>query len=117
MTEQEIKEIAAMRSAGNTPREIAAKIGRSYTFVIQAQGRARDTGVLPPKPKPLPRQSARNYVSNNGLIMGHVSDVILALTKEQSAWLLVQTEMLGCATISEYLTELVRDEFERSEDD
>jgi hypothetical protein len=113
MTEEEVNEVAVLRRAGNSPAEIAQTINRSYTFVLQAQGRARDIGLLPPRPKPNPRQSARNYVSNRGIIMGHISDVVMALTEKQKAWLILETERLGCATISEYLTELARDEYEK----
>lgn len=110
MTEQQINEVVLLSRAGNAPREIAQMIGRSYTSVLTAQAQARERGLLPAKTKPPPRQVARNYVSNNGMALGRVSDVVMALSRGQRAWLLGQTQKLGCATIAEYLTELVREE-------
>jgi hypothetical protein len=113
VTEEEINAITTMFRAGGTPREIAAAMGLRYDTVLKAQARARDKGLLPPKRRPHPRQVAQTYVRNNRVVMGHVSDVLVALTREQRVWLVKQTEELGCVNIAEYLTELTRDEYER----
>jgi hypothetical protein len=117
MTKEEINAVAVMRRAGNTPHEIAQTLGKSYTFALQAQRRAQQMGLLPPKikPKPATRTSVRDFVCNYGMRQGRIGDVIAELSAEQQNWLLLKSSRLGCSTVAEYLTELVRDEFERTE--
>ena len=38
------------------------------------------------------------------------------LTMEQTVWLVSQASEIGCQTVSEFLIELVRDEYEREND-
>lgn len=109
MNDAEINEVAMLYRAGNTPREIAQMIGRSYTFVLQLKRQAHERGLLPPKKKTPPRQAVRGFVSNNGMKQGHISDVLLALSKDQQRWILREAGRLECESLAEYLTELVRD--------
>ena len=45
---------------------------------------------------------------------GHIRDIVQALDNDQFDWLCESTARIGCDTVAEYLTELARDEFERT---
>jgi hypothetical protein len=45
---------------------------------------------------------------------GHIKDIAQALDSDQFDWLCASTAEINCASIAEYLTELVRDEYERT---
>lgn len=113
MTEQEIEAVAALRLAKKSNTEIGQILGFSYEQVVRRIARARQRGLIPPKTKAEPRQAARDFVKNYSKSMGHVGDVMVALSKDQQRWLMGEATKLGCQTIAEYLTELVRDEHAR----
>lgn len=114
MTEKEINEVAVMRRAGNSNREIAETLGISYDRVVRCVSQARKRNLLPPKPKAEPRQAVRDFVNNYGKRQGRISHVMIALSKEQRLWVMREVTKLECDSVAEYITELVRDEYERA---
>ena len=115
MTEKEIDEIAVLHRAGNTPYEIAQMIGRSHAFVSMAQKRARMMGILPPKTKPKAetREQVRDLVCNSGLKQGRVSKVLGDLSEKEQEWAIREVQRDGYETIAEWLTDVVREKYDK----
>jgi hypothetical protein len=113
MTEKEINEIAVLHRAGNTPREIAQIISRSHAFVSMAQRRARMMGLLPPKPKAETREQVRDLVCNSGFKQGRISKVLGDLSDKEQKWAITRAQRDGYETIAEWLTDVVREKYDK----
>ena len=113
MTEQDTNEVAIMRRAGNSNREIAQTLGLTYDQVGSAVFKARQRNWLPPKPKANPRQAVLDLVKGNGLRQGRISDMMMALSKEEKVWLIGETQRDGYETIAEWLTDVVREKHDK----
>jgi len=113
MTEQDINEVAIMRRAGNSNREIAQTLGLTYDQVGSAVFKVRQRNWLPPKPKANPRQAVLDLVKGNGLRQGRISDMMMALSKEEKVWLIGETQRDGYETIAEWLTDVVREKHDK----
>ena len=103
-----------MRLAGYSNTEIASALGKSYTSTTNIITAARKAGLLPPiKRSPLPsRTKVSDELRRIGISRGTVGEMCLQLTKEQRVWLYTEAYKIGCTKLSEYLAELVRDEYE-----
>jgi len=68
----------------------------------------RDGDVTPIRRTDLPdlRSLARHRA---GAILGNVGDIGHGLTHDQCKWLVDEIASTGCRSVSEYLTEIVRD--------
>ena len=113
MTEQQINEVAVMRRAGNSNREIAQTLNMTYDQVGTAVFRARQRNILPPKPKANPRQAVLDLVKGNGLRQGRISDTLMALSKPERVWLIGETQRDGYETVAEWLTDVVREKYDK----
>ena len=113
MTEQLINEVAVLRRAGNRNYEIAEMLKISYDQVVRAVFQARKRNILPPKPKANPRQAVIDLVSNNAMRQGRISDMMMALSKTERVWLIGQAQRDGYETIAEWLTDLVREKYDK----
>ena len=110
MTEQEINIVAEMHRAGRSHAEIQKATGFGYTKVVRAVVIARKAGIVPPrKNKSTPRQQVKYLFANRRIKLGFMGDILLGLTPEQLDWLSVETDKVGCASVAEYITEMVRD--------
>ena len=113
MTEEQINAVAVMRRAGNSNGEIAQTLGMSYDQVGTAVFRARQRNILPPKPPAKPRQAVLDLVKGNGLRQGRISDMMIELSKAEKVWLIGETQRDGYETIAEWLTDLVRSQYDK----
>jgi transposase len=117
MTEKEINIVAVMRRAGNSNGEIAQTLGITYDQVVRCVSRARQRNWLPPKPKANPRQAVLDLVKGNGMRQGRISDMMMALSKPEKVWLIGQAQREGYETIAEWLTDIVRTEYDQANKD
>ena len=102
-----------MYLAGMDRKEIAEKVGKKVSAVSTAITRGRALGVIPPlKPKYKPYY-INKMMRGNGMKIGTLRSVIDSLMLEQVQWLIVDASRIGCATLAEYITEILRDEYER----
>jgi hypothetical protein len=60
--------------------------------------------------------SARHTLARDAYAIryGHIRDIVQVLDSDQFEWLCASTAKVGCENIAEYLTELARDEYERT---
>jgi hypothetical protein len=98
---------------GHESKEIAEMMGLSRCAVRTALTRGRKNGSLPPLKR---TSSVPHLLRMANLRNGNVRDVFDNITTEQTWWLVEQVSEIGCQTVSEYLIELVRDEYEREHD-
>jgi transposase len=95
---------------GHNSKEVAEMMGLSRCAVRTALTRGRKNGSIPP----LKRASNLKHLLRAGnLRNGHISEVFENLTIEQTRWLINEASKVEAETVSEYLVELVRDEYER----
>lgn len=113
MTEEQINEVAVMRRAGNSNREIAETLGMTYDQVGTAVFKARQRNILPPKPPAKPRQAVLDLVKGNGMRQGYISDMMMALSKPERVWVIGQAQREGYETIAEWLTDVVREKYDK----
>jgi DNA-binding transcriptional regulator LsrR (DeoR family) len=114
MTEEQINAVAVMRHAGNSNREIAQTLNMTYDQVGTAVFKARQRNILPPKPKANPRQAVLDLVKGNGLRQGRISDMMIELSKPERVWVIGQAQRDGYETLAEWLTDLVRAEYDKA---
>ena len=88
-------------------------MGLSRSSVRTALTRGRKNGSIPPFK---PASNLKHLLKAANLRNGHISEVFENLTIEQTRWLIEQAGEIECQTVSEYLIELVRDEYEREHD-
>jgi hypothetical protein len=113
MTDEQINQVAVLRRAGNSNGEIAQTLGLTYDQVGTAVFKARQRNILPPKPKANPRQAVLDLVKGNGLRLGYVSDMMMALSKEERVWLIGDAQLDEYVTIAEWLTDVVRAKYDK----
>lgn len=100
-----------MHLKGVRNMDICAKTGFNMPKVASAISRGRDLGVLPPV-KFIP---ASEFLIKNGTIRrGNVSDVLNRLGETERDWVVQTAANEGYESISEYLLDLVLDEYERT---
>jgi transposase len=113
MTDEQINQVAVMRRAGNRNIEIAQMLNMTYDQVGRYVFQARQRGWLPPKPKANPRQAVIDLVKGNGMRQGYISDMMMALSKEEKVWLIGDAQRDGYETIAEWLTDVVRAKYDK----
>jgi len=81
-----------------------------YHRVSGAVSRGRSLGLLPMK-----QTYTLSYIMQmRSITMGRLGrDLIYQLSQEQQNWLVDKAADMGCETIAEYITEVIRDEYER----
>ena len=62
--------------------------------------------------------SARHTLARDAYAVhyGHIKDIVQALNNDQFDWLCASAARINCESIAEYLTELVRDQYEEAEE-
>ena len=113
MTEEQINAVAVMRRAGNSNRKIAQTLGMTYDQVGSAVFKARKRNILPPRPPAKPRQAVLDLVKGNGHRQGRISDMMMQLSKAEKVWLIGETQRDGYETIAEWLTDVVREKYDK----
>ena len=108
-TEKTLKIWEAYRQ-GHEPKEIAERTGLSRSAIRTALSRGRKNGSLPPLKR---TGNLKHLLRAANLRNGHIREVFDTLTMDQTRWLIEQASEIECQTVSEYLIELVRDEYER----
>ena len=60
--------------------------------------------------------SARHTLARDAYAIrySNIRTIVQALDNDQFDWLCAETAKIGCASIAEYLTEIVRDEYEKA---
>jgi len=102
-----------MYLAGMDRKEISKKTGKKVSAVSSAITRGRAAGEIPKlKPKYKPYY-INKMMQGNGMKIGTLRSVIDSLMLEQVEWLIVDASRIGCVTLAEYITEVLRDEYER----
>jgi len=104
-TKERTFQIWEMKRQGMKPKEIAAALDVSYSMVSSALYRGRQHGRLASKG----RGDIRYQLAQQNVKYGSISDILAALTREQVDWLSDQTLGTGCATLAEYIVEVLRD--------
>ena len=98
---------------GHESKEIADMLGLSRPAVRTALSRGRKNGSLPELKR---TGNLKHLLMKHNLRNGHIREVFDNLTMEQTVWLVSQASEIECQTVSEYLIEMVRDEYEREND-
>ena len=98
---------------GHESKEIADILGLSRCAVRTALNRGRKNGSLPPLKR---AGNLKHMLRAANLRKGHIREVFESLTEEQTRWLIEQASEIECQTVSEFLIELVRDEYEKEND-
>jgi len=110
MMGDDTRRVAEMHRAGHSYAAIQLATGLGYNRVVRGVVEARKAGMIPPrKVKASPRQQVKYLFANRRIKLGFMSDILLGLTPEQLDWLAVETDKVGCASVAEYITEMVRD--------
>ena len=104
-TKERTFKIWELSRQGMKPTQIAEALGVSYSMVNSAVYRGRLQGKLSPKG----RGNVRYQLAQQNVKYGSISDILAALTQEQVNWLSDQTLETGCATLAEYIVEVLRD--------
>lgn len=95
---------------GLTQPQITERTGLSASQINRLVRKAKDTGLLPERAPASSKRARRCRLYDAYCVTdGRVADVYDALDDAQFIWLAEETRKCGCATIAEYLTELVRD--------
>jgi transposase len=103
---QSTKDVWALRNKGFGNKQIAEILGLSIQTVNSAIRRGREQGTVK-RVRPAPDRFIGTKVKR-----GNVSDVLASISEEQREWLLKTTNQTGCDTVAEYITEMVRDQYE-----
>ena len=111
-TEKTLKIWEAYRQ-GHESKAIAEMMGLSRSAVRTALTRGRRNGSLPPLKR---TGNLKHMLRASNLRNGNIREVFDNITMEQTVWLVSQASEIGCQTVSEYLIELVRDEYEKEND-
>lgn len=98
---------------GLKPHEIAEKFGASSYSVRTALTRGRKGGFVPPVQASNTKHMLRSY----NLRSGSFREIYDSLTTEQSRWLMEAACKIECETVAEYIIEMLRDEFEKENED
>ena len=110
MMNPDTQRIAEMHRAGHSHAAIQLATGLGYSRVVRGVVEARKAGMIPPrKVKASPRQIVKYLFANRNIKLGYMSDILLALTPDQLDWMAKETDKMGCESVAEYITELVRD--------
>jgi len=110
MTREEYQTCVRLyRDEGLMPTEIMVRMKLPSGVVRVALAKAtRRKEIVPHRYLPT-NHSLRYYASRAGIRMGSIGDVGDALSSEQRQWVVDQMSRMGCESVAEYLTELVRD--------
>jgi len=110
MMGDDTRRVAELHMAGHSHAAIQLATGFGYTKVVRAVFDARKAGMIPPrKVKASPRQQVKHLFANRRIKLGYMSDILLAMTPAQLDWLAVEADKIGCASVAEYITEIMRD--------
>mgnify|MGYP003666067757 FL=1 len=90
--------------------EIAKMMGLPRSGVSTALARGRKNGALPAIKR---TGNLKHMLKAANLRNGHIREVFENLTMDQTRWLIKEASKVEAETISEYLIEMVRDEYER----
>ena len=110
MMGDDTRRVAELHMAGHSYAAIQLATGFGYTKVVRAVGIARKAGIVPPrKNKSTPRQQVKYLFANRRIKLGYMSDILLAMTPAQLDWMAKETDKMGCDSVAEYITEIMRD--------
>ena len=110
MMNPDTQRIAEMHRAGHSHAAIQLATGLGYSRVVRGVVEARKAGMIPPrKVKASPRQIVKYLFANRNIKLGYMSDILLALTPDQLDWMAKETDKMGCESVAEYITEIMRD--------
>jgi len=110
MMNPDTQRIAEMHKAGHSHAAIQLATGLGYSRVVRGVVEARKAGMIPPrKVKASPRQQVKYLFANRNIKLGYMSDILLALTPDQLDWMAKETDKMGCESVAEYITEIMRD--------
>jgi len=110
MMGDDTRRVAEMHRAGHSYAAIQLATGLGYNRVVRGVVEARKAGMIPPrKVKASPRQQVKYLFANRRIKLGFMSDILLAMTPAQLDWMAKETDKIGCESVAEYITELVRD--------
>jgi len=110
MMNPDTQRIAEMHKAGHSHAAIQLATGLGYSRVVRGVVEARKAGMIPPrKVKASPRQIVKYLFANRNIKLGYMSDILLALTPDQLDWMAKETDKMGCDSVAEYITEIMRD--------
>jgi len=110
MMNPDTQRIAEMHRAGHSHAAIQLATGLGYSRVVRGVVEARKAGMIPPrKVKASPRQIVKYLFANRNIKLGYMSDILLALTPDQLDWMAKETDKMGCDSVAEYITEIMRD--------
>ena len=84
-----------------------------YRHPVPASGGTAMTRWSRPKSE---TPSARHTLARDAYAIhyGHIRNIVQALDNDQFDWLCASTAKINCESIAEYLTELVRDQYEEA---
>jgi len=103
--------------AGYYQRQISRMMGWDYTQVrrniVKAIRRGDVTPHLVSKQADL-RSLARH---RGDMILGNIGDLGYELTRKQCEWVIEEAARIGCLSLSEYITEVIRDLYEENSPD
>jgi len=109
-TKPETRQVWDMALQGLSSREIAEELGLKVNTVANMILRGRAKGVVPRRTED--DMSVRYRLKKANTTLGSMMAIFDSLSTEQRAWLVKQSIDCGCATISEFVVELVRDAYE-----
>lgn len=109
-TKPETRQVWDMALQGLSSREIAEELGLKVNTVANRILRGRAKGIIPKRTED--DMSVRYRLKKSNTTLGSMMAIFDALSTEQRAWLVNQSIDCGCATISEFVVELVRDAYE-----
>jgi hypothetical protein len=135
MEELNVAAYAALRAAGNAdgapverfagdrgrdrqPDRSRRHAGRDARHAGAVRGRKTGgVGVMTRWSRPKSETpSARHTLARDAYAVhyGHIKDIAQALNNDQFDWLCASAARINCESIAEYLTEIVRDEYEKA---
>jgi hypothetical protein len=94
---------------GNSTQEIERLTGVNRKVIIMTICRGRSSGDCKPRVKTM-----STVVNASSLTWGSFKQVKGAVSVEQARWLFDEAEKCGCATVAEYVAELVLDVYEET---
>jgi hypothetical protein len=98
-----------LSNKGATAGEIEAATGVDKKSVIMTICRGRKSGDCKPRVKTI-----STVVNASPLTWGSFKPIKGAVSVEQARWLFDEAEKCGCATVAEYVSELVLDVYEEA---
>lgn len=110
-TQEATKRVWALHKKGLSNQEIADRLSLKCTQVAGCLARGRDKGIIS---RPVRNHNLSYLIRRDGGHLGTFMQISDSLTLDQRHWLVAQALDMGCATLAEYLTEVIRDQYEEA---